>query len=154
MPRRHHFSERRLPLRQPPAEQPFSASPRNWNPVRNGWVLLLLNFNYFQMRFVDLQPTDKRIFSMLHCPSFAHLRSRPRLYVIIAGFQKILRCGTQAALGITGTHGRPKVKVESAPAAITSLSAACRCASRPPSNPSVLPPEIGTQSAMTGFSRI
>jgi hypothetical protein len=24
MPRRHPFSERRLPLRQPPAEQPFS----------------------------------------------------------------------------------------------------------------------------------
>jgi len=49
-------------------------------------------------------------------------------------------------------HGRPNVKVESAPAAITSLSAACRCASHPPSDPSVLPPETGTQSEMTGFS--
>src|SRR6185503_15328225 len=38
-PRRHPFSERRLPLRQPPAEQPFSASPRTWNPASNGWVL-------------------------------------------------------------------------------------------------------------------
>jgi hypothetical protein len=60
--------------------------------------------------------------------------------------------GTQAALEITGTHGRPNGKVESAPAAIFPLSAACRCASRPPSNPSVLPPEIGTQPAMAGFS--
>jgi hypothetical protein len=51
-------------------------------------------------------------------------------------------------------HGRPNVKVESAPAANLPLSAACRCASHPPSNPSVLPPEIGTQSAMAGFSRI
>jgi hypothetical protein len=42
-PRRHHPSERRLPLRQPPAEQPFSASLRNWNPVRNDWVLLHLD---------------------------------------------------------------------------------------------------------------
>ena len=41
-PRRRLFSERRLPLRQPPAEQPFSASPRNWNPASNGWVLLRL----------------------------------------------------------------------------------------------------------------
>jgi len=38
-PRRHHISERRLPLRQPPAEHPFSLPPETWNPVRNGWVL-------------------------------------------------------------------------------------------------------------------
>ena len=47
-----------------------------------------------------------------------------------------------------------KVKSKRAPAAIYPLSAACRCASHPPSDPSVLPPEIGTQSAMAGFSRI
>jgi len=41
-PRRHHFSERRLPLRQPPAEQPFSRLSETWNPVRNDWVLPLL----------------------------------------------------------------------------------------------------------------
>ena len=41
-----------------------------------------------------------------------------------------------------------------APAANIPLSAASRCASLPPSNPSVLPPEIGTQSEMTGFSCI
>ena len=69
-------------------------------------------------------------------------------------FQKNFFSGTEAALEITGTHGRPNVKVESAPAAIYPLSAACRCASHPPSNPSVLPPEIGTQSAMAGFSRV
>ena len=28
-----------MPLRQPPAEQPFSLIPPNWNPVRNGRVL-------------------------------------------------------------------------------------------------------------------
>jgi len=40
-------------------------------------------------------------------------------------------------------HARKtNVKVESAPAAITSLSAACRCASRPPSNPSVFLPKL------------
>jgi len=33
-------------------------------------------------------------------------------------------------------------KVGNAPAAITSLSAACRCASRPPSNPSVFLPKL------------
>ena len=47
-----------------------------------------------------------------------------------------------------------KVKSKRAPAANLPLSAACRCASRPPSYPSVLPPEIGTQPAMAGFSRV
>jgi len=28
-----------MPLRQPPAEQPFSLIPPNWNPVRNDRVL-------------------------------------------------------------------------------------------------------------------
>src|SRR5712671_5919776 len=28
-----------MPLRQPPAEQPFSQIPPNWNPVSNGRVL-------------------------------------------------------------------------------------------------------------------
>src|SRR6266511_3147639 len=50
-------------------------------------------------------------------------------------------------------HAREtKVKSKRAPAATFPLSAASRCASHPPSNPSVLPPEIGTQSVMTGFS--
>ena|ERR1700682_2871516 len=74
-------------------------------------------------------------------------------HLMLVAFQKNFFFGTQAALDITGTHGRPNVKVESAPAAIPSLSAACRCASHPPSNPSVLPPEIRTQSAMAGFPR-
>ena len=38
--------ERRLPLRQLPSEQPFSASPRTVNPVRNDWVLPLLGGPY------------------------------------------------------------------------------------------------------------
>ena len=42
MARRHQLSERRLPLRQPPSELPFSASPLNVDPVSNDWVLLLL----------------------------------------------------------------------------------------------------------------
>ena len=158
-PRRHHFSERRLPLRQPPAERPFSASPRNWNPVRNDWVLPLLGINYFQ--FISKSTSFK--FQVIEISGFFGFRCQsltqvslnvPGLYAMVAVFQKILRCGTQAALRRTGTHGRPKVKVGSAPAAITSLSAACRCASHPPSDPSVLPPEIGTQSEMTGFSCI
>jgi hypothetical protein len=36
-----------MPLRQPPAEQPFSQIPPNWNPVSNDRVLLhleLINF--------------------------------------------------------------------------------------------------------------
>src|SRR5439155_420174 len=45
-------------------------------------------------------------------------------------------------------------EMKRAPAAITSLSAACRCASRPPSDPSVKSRRIGTRSEMTGFSRI
>jgi hypothetical protein len=73
---------------------------------------------------------------------------------IAAAFQKNFFSGTQAALEITGTHGRPNVKVESAPAATTPLSAASRCASHPPSNPTVLPPELGTQPAMAGFSHV
>jgi hypothetical protein len=43
--------------------------------------------------------------------------------------------------------------VDRAPAAYIPLSAACRCASYLPSVPSVLPPEMWTQSGMTGFSR-
>ena len=35
--------ERRLPLRQQPSERSFSASPLNVDPVRNDWVLPLLN---------------------------------------------------------------------------------------------------------------
>ncbi len=31
-----------MPLRQPPAEQPFSLIPPNWNPVSNDRVLLRL----------------------------------------------------------------------------------------------------------------
>src|SRR6266404_3333147 len=46
-PRRHHFSERRLPLRQPPAEQSFSASLRNMSPVSNDWVLPLFALQLF-----------------------------------------------------------------------------------------------------------
>ena len=41
-PRRHHFSERCKPLRQPPAERSFSSIPPKWNPVRNDRVLPLL----------------------------------------------------------------------------------------------------------------
>ena len=43
--------------------------------------------------------------------------------------------------------------VDRAPAANIPLSAACRCASYLPSDPSVLPPDTWTQSVMTGFSR-
>jgi hypothetical protein len=50
--RRHHFSERRMPLRQPPAEQPFSLIPPNWNPVSNDRVLLRLEPLDFCFRFV------------------------------------------------------------------------------------------------------
>ena len=107
------------------------------------------------MHFVKFQATDRSESFRFPCQfSSGFVQEYARLYAIVAGFQKILRCGTQAALRITGTHGRPNVKVESAPSAITSLSAACRCASHPPSNPSVLPPEIGTQSEMAGFSCI
>jgi hypothetical protein len=59
-PRRHLPSERRLPLRQPPAEQPFSASPRNWNPVSNGWVLPHLeSINFFC--FICVTVSIKRV---------------------------------------------------------------------------------------------
>jgi hypothetical protein len=40
-----------MPLRQPPAEQPFSATFRNWNPVRNDWVLLLLRPVFLKQQF-------------------------------------------------------------------------------------------------------
>ena len=36
-----------MPLRQPPAEQPFSAYPQTANPVRNDWVLLLFGIDIF-----------------------------------------------------------------------------------------------------------
>ena len=63
-PRRQLPSERRLPLRQPPAEQPFSASPRNWNPVSNDWVLPHLESNIFlqaQYRFSSHSCTSQFI---------------------------------------------------------------------------------------------
>jgi len=46
---------------------------------------------------------------------------------------------TFRAFGGTGSaeHKDGKHEMERAPAAITSLSVACRCASRPPSDPSV-----------------
>src|SRR5262249_30183359 len=57
--------------------------------------------------------------------------------------------GTGCAENKDGKH-----ELKRAPAAITSLSAASRCASRPPSDPSVQSPRNGTRSEMTGFSRI
>src|SRR5262245_32053813 len=57
--------------------------------------------------------------------------------------------GTASAEGEDGKHDMKR-----APAAITSLSAASRCASRLPSDPSVQSPRNGTRSEMTGFSRI
>jgi len=45
--------------------------------------------------------------------------------------------GTRSAEDKDGKHANKR-----APAAITSLSAASRCASRPPSDPSVYPPEM------------
>src|SRR5881394_2242275 len=57
--------------------------------------------------------------------------------------------GTRTAEDKDGKHD----EVKRAPAAITSLSAASRCASRPPSDPSVQSPRNGTRSEMTGFSR-
>jgi hypothetical protein len=36
-----------MPLRQPPAEQPFSLIPPNWNPVSNDRVLPHLGLNHF-----------------------------------------------------------------------------------------------------------
>jgi hypothetical protein len=57
--------------------------------------------------------------------------------------------GTASAEDEDGKH-----EMKRAPAAITSLSAASRCASRPPSDPSVQSPRNGTRSEMTGFSRI
>ena len=75
-----------------------------------------------------------------HLSSALARKSFPR--VNRSQFPENLLRGTQAALEISGKHGRPNVKVESDPAAVTSLSAACRCASRPPSNPIVTPSEI------------
>src|SRR4029077_8796914 len=92
--------------------------------------------------------------SLLCCELVGSISNRYGSIVNSLLFPQNLFSGTQAALGTTGTHGRPNEKVESAPAAITSLSAVCRGASYPPRNPSVLPPEIGTQSEMAGFSRI
>jgi hypothetical protein len=66
-----------------------------------------------------------------------HLLFRhPPLRLIESAFQKNYFCGTRRALSFVGKH-----EMERAPAAITSLSAACRCASRPPSDPSVLLPK-------------
>ena len=38
-----------MPLLQPPAEQPFSLTPPNWNPVSNDRVLLHLELINFAM---------------------------------------------------------------------------------------------------------
>jgi hypothetical protein len=43
-------------------------------------------------------------------------------------------------------HARKTQKADRAPAAITSLSAASRCASHPPRNPLVLPPKLNPVS--------
>ena len=66
----------------------------------------------------------------------------PALRPITSAFQKNFslwhrRCSRNSR------HAREtKVKSQRAPAANFPLSAACRCASHPPSDPSVLPPEI------------
>jgi len=123
------------------------------NPVSNDWVLPLLGFNYSRP-ILKQAATSEAFGFVLRSVQASSAIQCIALHLILVAFQKNFFFGTQAALEITGTHGRPNVKVESAPAAISSLSAACRCASHPPSNPSaVLPPEIGTQSAMAGFSR-
>jgi hypothetical protein len=55
--RRHHFSERGLPLRQPPAERSFSLTPRIKNPVRNDRVLPHLRPVYPEKPFfIDSAP--------------------------------------------------------------------------------------------------
>ena len=53
--------------------------------------------------------------------------------------------GTASADEQDGKH-----EMKRAPAAITSLSAASRCASRPPSDPSVQSPQSKSRSEMTG----
>ena len=53
-PRRHHFSERCKPLRQPPAERSFSLIPPKWNPVRNDRVLPHLEPLLIPLRYSDL----------------------------------------------------------------------------------------------------
>jgi len=53
--------------------------------------------------------------------------------------------GTASAEDQDGKH-----EMKRAPAAITSLSAASRCASRPPSDPSGSSPQSKSRSAMTG----
>jgi hypothetical protein len=42
--RRHHFSESRMPLLQPPAEQPYRFTTPNWNPVSNDRVFPHLGY--------------------------------------------------------------------------------------------------------------
>jgi len=114
---------------------------------------LFLGFHYSRA-YLEAGCNQRSIRLILRRAQVSSAAQCSALHLILVAFQKNFVFGTQAALEITGTHGRPNVKVESAPAAIPSLSAACRCASHPPSNPSaVLPPEIGTQSAMAGFSR-
>ncbi len=122
------------------------------NPVSNDWVLPLFGLQLFTAHLEADRSNEALVLVLRHVQVGSALQCIA-LHLILIPFQKNFFFGTQAALEITGTHGRPNVKVESAPAAISSLSAACRCASHPPSNPSVLPPEIGTQSAMAGFSR-
>ena len=96
-----------MPLRQPPAEQPFSLIPPNWNPVSNDRVL------------PRLEPINSN-----HTSGPFHIGHS------LAGAH-----GTGSAEHKNGKHANKR-----APAAITSLSAASRCASRPPSDPSVYPP--------------
>jgi hypothetical protein len=81
VPRRHHPSERRLPLRQLPSERPFSASPLYVSPVSNDWVLPLLGYQFAPNRLVES----------------GLITNRPR-------FPEIL-FGTTRAQYLNGTHG-------------------------------------------------
>jgi hypothetical protein len=60
-PRRHHFSERCKPLRQPPAERSFSSIPPKWNPVRNDRVLPLLYGQFEIIRMLALREIAREI---------------------------------------------------------------------------------------------
>ncbi len=65
-----------MPLRQPPAEQPFSLIPPNWNPVSNDRVLPHLAFLVYLLRHKNRSNVSHLVFKSGQTGKFATDRIR------------------------------------------------------------------------------
>ncbi|MGZ5437503.1 MAG: hypothetical protein ACXWID_04050 [Pyrinomonadaceae bacterium] len=126
-----------------PPSDPSVQIPPIKSPVRNDRASC----------FLAVKSEEKSQRLNLHLWTLAGLRSRSSLITHYSLLFALGRCSLAAARGTAGAEdyiGKHD-EVKRAPAAITSLSAACRCASRLPSDPSVQSPLSRARSEMTGL---